>query len=611
MSLATLWRASLACLSGFARAKRGNVAMIYALSLVPITVAAGAGLDLGRAMVVRARLAEALDSAGLAVGATTGLTQTQMQTLAQQYFNANYTADASFGTPATVSIVTGTNSVTLSTNVTMPTTLMNVVGIKTMNVGYSSQVVWGQTKLWVSLVLDNTGSMTQTDATGTSKISALKTAATNLLATLQGVALNPGDVQVALIPFSKDVNLGTGDVNASWIDWTNWEAPPPNATPSSSVGPGSNCPYGTNTSPYGYGCTTGPSNGSSTTNTIPSSGSYAGYICPDVDNGRYNTGTEGHYYNGCYNSTPTKTLTTTTTASTPVTVKSTCTTVNGGAPSCSQTSSTTGSTTNNTTTSTSSGYTGDSTNTSSSSSSNTTDGSQSCSNKNGKTTCTYTQTVVTTTVVTTVTKTGAAPFNHAWIVNDHSTWDGCIMDRTQDNDVSNIAPSGTSTDFPAENAQSCPPGTVSPLSYDWTTLNSAVNAMTAQGSTNQPIGLAWGWQAQTSGDPMDPSTLPSYTSQVIIILSDGLNTQDRWYGDGSDQSTSVDARMNAVCANAKAAGFIIYAVFVDLNGTQGNSTVLQNCATDASHYFDLTTSGAIITTFNQIATQITQLRVAK
>ncbi|HXL98592.1 MAG TPA: hypothetical protein VN932_01580, partial [Rhizomicrobium sp.] len=281
------------------------------------------------------------------------------------------------------------------------------------------------------------------------------------------------------------------------------------------------------------------------------------------------------------------------------------------APSCSQTSSTTGSTTNNTTTSTSSGYTGDSTNTSSSSSSNTTDGSQSCSNKNGKTTCTYTQTVVTTTVVTTVTKTGAAPFNHAWIVNDHSTWDGCIMDRTQDNDVSNIAPSGTSTDFPAENAQSCPPGTVSPLSYDWTTLNSAVNAMTAQGSTNQPIGLAWGWQAQTSGDPMDPSTLPSYTSQVIIILSDGLNTQDRWYGDGSDQSTSVDARMNAVCANAKAAGFIIYAVFVDLNGTQGNSTVLQNCATDASHYFDLTTSGAIITTFNQIATQITQLRVAK
>jgi Flp pilus assembly protein TadG len=609
MSLATLWRASLACLSGFARAKRGNVAMIYALSLVPITVAAGAGLDLGRAMVVRARLAEALDSAGLAVGATTGLTQTQMQTLAQQYFNANYTADASFGTPATVSIVTGTNSVTLSTSVTMPTTLMNVVGIKTMNVGYTSQVVWGQTKLWVSLVLDNTGSMTQTDGTGTSKISAEKTAATNLIATLQGVALNAGDVQVALIPFSKDVNVGTNNVNASWIDWTDWNSAPPSSTPSSSIGPGSSCPYSTGAN--GFKCTTGPDNGASTTSTIPSSGSYSGYICPGVASANASTGAGGHYYNGCYNSVPTKTLTTTTTASTPVTVKSTCTTINGGTPSCSQTSSSTGSTTNNTTTSTTSGYTGDSTNTSSSSSANTTDGSQSCSKKNGKTTCTYTETVVTTTVVTTVTKTGAAPFNHTWIANDHSTWDGCVMDRTQDNDITNPTPSNTATDFPAENSQDCPPGTVSPLSYDWTTLDSAVSAMTAQGSTNQPVGLAWGWQAQTSGDPLDPPSLPSNTSQVIILLSDGLNTQDRWYGDGSNQSTSVDARMNALCTNAKAAGFIIYAVFVDLNGTQGNSTVLQNCATDASHYFDLTTSGAIITTFNQIATQITQLRVAK
>jgi hypothetical protein len=135
--------------------------------------------------------------------------------------------------------------------------------------------------------------------------------------------------------------------------------------------------------------------------------------------------------------------------------------------------------------------------------------------------------------------------------------------------------------------------------------------MSASGSTNQPIGLAWGWQAQTSGDPLDPGALPANTSQVIIILSDGLNTQDRWYGDGSDQSTQVDGRMATLCTNAKAAGYTIYAVFVDLNGTQGNSTVLQNCATDTDHYFDLTTSGAIVTAFNTIATQITQLRVAQ
>ena len=416
---------------------------------------------------------------------------------------------------------------------------------------------------------------------------------------------------MALIPFSKDVNVGTSYASAGWVDWTNWGSAPPNSTPSTSIGPGSACPYSTNKSPYGYSCTTGPTNGASTTSTIPSSGSYSGYICPGVDNGNYNAAQEGHYYNGCYNSTPTQTLVTTTVKSTPTTVKYNCTTVNGGTATCTQSSSSTGSTTTNTTTATVAGYTGDSTVTTNSSSSNTTDGSQSCSSKSGKTTCTYTETVVTTALATTVVKTGAAPYTHTWVANDHSTWGGCIMDRTQDYDISNTAATSTSTDFPSENAQSCPPGLISPLSYDWTTLDSAISAMTAQGSTNQPIGLAWGWQAQSQGDPLDAGALPTYTSQVIIILSDGLNTQDRWSGDGSDEDSGTDARMNLVCTAAKAAGFIIYAVYVDLNGTQGNSTVLQNCATDTSHYFDLTTSGAIITTFNQIATQITQLRVAQ
>lgn len=503
-------------LTRFLRSRRANVATMFAFCAVPITLAGGMGVDLSRAVELRSRLAAALDAAGLAVGSTNhgSMPQSQMQALAQTYFNANYTADTQFGVPAPVRVAVNDQAITLSTTVAMPTTLLGVVGVHTVNVSYSSTVTWGQTKLWVSLVLDNTGSMNQTDKTGTSKISALKTATAQLLTILQNAATNPGDVQAALIPFSKNVNVGTGSVGASWIDWTDWNSPPPNSMPAASVGPGSACPYSKYSSPYGYACTSSPGNGASTTTTIPGSGTYKGYICPGMDSGAYNSGKVGHYYNGCYNS-----------------VQISCTT-----------------------------------------------------------TCTY---------------------SHTWIPNAHSTWSGCIMDRNQDYDVANTSPTNTSTDFPAENDQSCPPAALAPLSYNWSSLSSEVSAMTANGSTDQPVGLAWGWMAQTQGDPLDPAALPGGTSQVIIILSDGLNTQDRWYGDGSSQSTQVDARMNQVCANAKAAGFTIYAVYVDLNGTQGNSQVLANCATDSSHYFDLTSSGQIITTFNEIATQITQLRVSK
>jgi hypothetical protein len=42
-------------------------------------------------------------------------------------------------------------------------------------------------------------------------MSALKTASHQLLTQLQAAAINPGDVQVALIPFALDVNVGNGN----------------------------------------------------------------------------------------------------------------------------------------------------------------------------------------------------------------------------------------------------------------------------------------------------------------------------------------------------------------------------------------------------------------
>jgi Flp pilus assembly protein TadG len=603
-----------AAAKNFLRSRRGNVAMITGLALIPISIAAGTGLDLSRALIVRARLAEALDSAGLAVGAmqAQGMTQQQIAALAQKYFDTNYTADPSFGVPDPVTVTPGTDNVTISTSVEMPTTLMNIVGIGQLKVGYTSQIVWGQTKLWVSLVLDNTGSMCEPDnCRGTdNKITALKSATHALLQTLQNASANPGDVKVALIPFSKDVNVGTSYAGASWIDWTDWEAPPSGSTPSSSVGPGSSCPYSSFSN--GYRCTTGPANGSSTTSTIPSTGTYKGYICPGQDNGSADPGRAGHYYNGCYDSVATQTATTTLQQHTNVVTTYSCTSESDGDGNCTGSTSTSTSTrtyTDSNTTVTTSGYSGDSGPTTTTGSPTTTNQprSTSCSTHYYGTVCTTTWSTTVSTPSTTVTAVAAAPFNHTWIVNDHSTWAGCIMDRTQDYDTENTLPNGSSTDFPAENSAYCPPGTVTPLGYDWSTLSSQVDAMTANGNTNQTVGLAWGWQALTDGDPFNPGTLPSDTTQIIILLSDGLNTQNRW----SKTQSAIDTREGDACQNAKDAGVVIYTVFVDLNGAQGSSAALLNCASDSSKYFDLTTTGAIITTFNDIAQQITQLRLAR
>jgi len=537
-------------------------ASVFVVCLLPMVLAlCGLAIDGANAWRMRAMLQVTADASALAASMDLPNAATALAT-AQNYAAKNMPTDANGNVLAVADITAGhwdTNARAYMPNQTplnavqvtvrrsaqnnnaLPVSFLSLIGWNNWDVVTTAIATNGAHNTWVSLVLDNTGSMSETDITGISKIIALRTAAHQLLDKLKSSANEDGDVQVAIVPFAKDVNVGTANINATWLDWTDWEAVPANGAPGPNDGPGTPCPYSTNSE--GYGCQSTPTNGSSSTQTIPSTGSYAGYICPGEDNGRSNSGRLGHYYNGCYDSVS----------------HAQNNTICSGHSSCS------------------------------------------C---NGVSNCTCSgsgHSRVCTQRVTT--------FTHTWHVNAHTTWNGCVMDRAQVNDVENTTPTSSATNFPTENAESCVPSALGGLGYNWTALGSQIDQMAANGSTNQTIGLAWGWQAQTQGSPLNPPAPPQNVHQVIILLSDGLNTQNRWSGDGSNESTAVDNRMAAACNNAKAAGMTIYTVFVDLNGTSGNSAILRACASDPNKYFDLTTSGQIVTTFNEIANQISYHRV--
>lgn len=213
-----------------------------------------------------------------------------------------------------------------------------------------------------------------------------------------------------------------------------------------------------------------------------------------------------------------------------------------------------------------------------------------------------------------------------WVPASYSTWNGCVTDRDQDYDQRVTAPNPAdatlpagqaSTLFPAEQYGYCPLQMMG-LSYDWTSMNSLVDQMYPNGSTNQPIGLVWAWQSLVGGGGLTvPAKDSNYTYQeIIILMSDGLNTQDRWYGNGSNTSTAVDNRMyqtgngSGTCANIKAAGITIYTVHVNTNGDP-MSTLLKNCASSTDKFWMITSAGELTAVFNAIGTNLTQLRVAK
>jgi Flp pilus assembly protein TadG len=218
--------------------------------------------------------------------------------------------------------------------------------------------------------------------------------------------------------------------------------------------------------------------------------------------------------------------------------------------------------------------------------------------------------------------------NQQWVPKSYSTWNGCVTDRDQSYDQLVTAPNPAdasllvgqaSTLFPAEQYSSCPVAMMG-LSYNWTAMNSLVDSMQPNGSTNQPIGLVWGWQSLVGGGPLTaPAKDPNYTyTDVIILMSDGLNTQNRWY----NWQSSVDNRMyqssngSGTCANIKKSGVTIYTVQVNTGGDP-TSTLLQNCAgspdkvVDPSKFYMVTSANGLGAVFTAIGTNLTKLRVAQ
>ena len=107
---------------------------------------------------------------------------------------------------------------------------------------------------------------------------------------------------------------------------------------------------------------------------------------------------------------------------------------------------------------------------------------------------------------------------------------------------------------------------------------------------------------------------PNYTyKKVLIVMSDGLNTQSRWSSDGNGQTQyngAIDARQKIQCDNIKAQGIVIYTMHVNTDGDP-TSAVLQYCASGTDKFSTVTSSSEIAKAFTAIGTSLSKLRVDK
>ena len=178
---------------------------MLAMSAIPLMGSVGVAIDFTRASATRTAFQAALDSTALMLSKTAA-TQSgaELQTAATNYFNALFTQTGASNVAITADYTSaGGSKVMLNGTATVNTNFLGVLGYNQLNITASSTSTWGNTRLRVALVLDNTGSMSSSN-----KMTALKTASQNLLTQLKNAAVNDDDVYVSIVPFSKDVNVG-------------------------------------------------------------------------------------------------------------------------------------------------------------------------------------------------------------------------------------------------------------------------------------------------------------------------------------------------------------------------------------------------------------------
>ncbi|MEN3792322.1 TadE/TadG family type IV pilus assembly protein [Fulvimarina sp. MAC3] len=191
------------------------------------------------------------------------------------------------------------------------------------------------------------------------------------------------------------------------------------------------------------------------------------------------------------------------------------------------------------------------------------------------------------------------------LVQGSETWSGCVIDRSQSYDVSSAPPVSSQplTQYPRSHCAQSSLLAVKPLTNNLSGLSTYVDGMKPNGNTNLTIGVQWGMEAMTPSFPLTGARTDPSTRKIMILLTDGENTQNRWWG--WDRRADIDGRARLACDNAKAMSMEIYAVRL----IGGNETLLKHCAEDAQHYYGVNTASELSDVFESIAIDLRRIRL--
>lgn len=183
---------------------------------------------------------------------------------------------------------------------------------------------------------------------------------------------------------------------------------------------------------------------------------------------------------------------------------------------------------------------------------------------------------------------------------------GCVTERSGAQATTDAnpltAPLGRRT-------SSCTRSTIFPLSNEISAVEAHIDSLRDGGATAGHLGIAWAWyliSPQWASFWPSDSAPRTYDDQevmkAVIIMTDGeFNTSyERSNGNSPQQSQQL-------CANIKSSGVTVFSVGFEAPGSA--LTILKQCASKSSYFFDARNDLELRDAFRRIANELTGLRL--
>lgn len=203
-------------LGAFRRDKRGGVAIMSALFLMPLSLLAFGAVEYNRYAGLSGDLQDALDSATLAVARSRETDPGLLQALGMEVLTKTLSDSRTGFTIGAATFVDLDGNVTGRATIRITPIVSSLFTASDLSATANSKASRLGQKLEIALVLDNTYSMLTNNRLGITK-----EAASAFVDKLNEAALEsrvPDALKISLVPYSTTVNVGSQHQNAAWMD---------------------------------------------------------------------------------------------------------------------------------------------------------------------------------------------------------------------------------------------------------------------------------------------------------------------------------------------------------------------------------------------------------